>query len=527
MPNYFSLRTLLTAAVAVTTGCAHRQGQGTTTTASVVTAQTQGPQRVQRQPLVPATPLVLTEREAQAPRPTMATAPQWAPPTVQSFVLRNQLTVYVVPQNGEERVSIRYVNRRASENDVTVTPGLASSTLAFLEEGSRPHPGESLRNTFRDLDMTFNTAMKRDAAMVVVEAPVTSFARAMELLGEAITQPEFAASNLPVVQRQQMLEIQSQSTMLDPIAELTTARILFGPQHRLGAPSTGSAEAVQARQLSEITGYYDRRYIPAHSAIIVVGAVNIDQVRTAAESHFGSWQTRHVPIATIPPGTLAADPQVHLHFINDPSSALTYTFIGFRGPPARSPEAMRMQLAQNMMAELTYSRLIRALRAEDGDSYAVGSDLPDSSLGGLIRLSYAVPARRTAAALTRVVEEILRLRQTPPSSDELERARLRAWSNFVEQFGSTSALATAAADLFVDRLPNDSFAGYQRQLFAITPADVVATANEFYVQEHMIVLFIGNAEQSVNGVADVGLGDMRVYNVPGANGGGAGRRGGH
>src|SRR5262249_2861637 len=57
--------------------------------------------------------------------------------------------------------------------------------------------------------------------------------------------------------------------------------------HPYGFPVLGDAAALRAANRASLRGYYERYYVPENMALVVVGPVDVEEVRAAAVRAFG------------------------------------------------------------------------------------------------------------------------------------------------------------------------------------------------------------------------------------------------
>src|SRR5438093_7397513 len=74
------------------------------------------------------------------------------------------------------------------------------------------------------------------------------------------------------------------------MAAVVFARVLYGPEHRYGVPTFGTAETIKAFTVDDLKAFYASIFRPDNATILVVGDVTADRAVPLLESSFGAWK---------------------------------------------------------------------------------------------------------------------------------------------------------------------------------------------------------------------------------------------
>ena len=113
-------------------------------------------------------------------------------------------------------------------------------------------------------------------------------------------------------------------------------------------------------------------------------------------------------------------------------------------------------------------------------------------------------ADSTVTTLGLLTNELDKIRNEPPTEEEMRRAKDSLLNSFVFQFDSVGEVLMRMARFEMAGYPADFLDRYQDEVRAVTAADVQAAANRFYDPAERAVLVVGPAEQFAEPLSSVG-----------------------
>ncbi len=245
--------------------------------------------------------------------------------------------------------------------------------------------------------------------------------------------------------------------------------------HRYGAPILGPAENVASFDRERVRRFFERWYTPDRLMVVAVGDFDAAEVAEEIRRHFadaekGSAQRERV---IEPPQDAPQVQVVRRHFEGHR--------VDLSWPAARfsDHDALHLDLLAYVLGECESSRLVQAIRENEGlvDRIDAGAYTPLDR--GLFSIDFETDAERLLAATRRIVEETDRLRREPVGDDELERARINFLAS--EQFERESVSGVASRIGSYEVMGG----GWERESEALqilrsaTPADLQAVAQRY------------------------------------------------
>jgi zinc protease len=446
-----------------------------------------------RSGLVPLQPLSRTVEEPfRRERIRMAPRPDWTPPAVTRWTLRNGMPVYFIARPGSGAVAFQYVNRRAGNRDARVSPSLPMMLATMLGRGTLSRPGirHAVELASLGAELEVDCHASGLYASVLVEPRAT--ARAAALLADAIVAPELTESEF---RRAKDLLFSARSAFSgQAAAHEIAAWTLFGPAHPLARPSAGTAADINATTIETVLSYARQRLIPAHSAVVIAGDIDEATLRPSLEESFGRWTVdgaTAIERAPSYPAVPLANRRwsvLHRDLVGDNA----HVFVAY-SLPALLHQDFASALVLNHIVGAHSGRMNRTLREQQNVTYGAYATLNIDLQGGYGIASTTVDKQQVGTAIDGIFEAIQRLRSSAPRAAELEAARERARTEFFARFESLSGLVDLGSALFAFELGPESWTRHLALIDQVTGASVQHVALEYLSPERVAVSIIGDS----------------------------------
>ncbi|HEY6911261.1 MAG TPA: pitrilysin family protein [Myxococcales bacterium] len=252
----------------------------------------------------------------------------------------------------------------------------------------------------------------------------------------------------------------------------------------------GSHEDLMAASLEDVKQFFRTYYAPDNASLAVVGDFKTAEAKPLIEKYFG-------PILR-GPGKPAVTAKTEPHTKEQRETLhdqvqLAKVLIGYVGPkPLEKPEAAALM---RILAGGKSSRLYHDLVYEKKIAQDVSASWdPSMQLGGLVEITATVQAghapEEVLAALT---DEVRRLREGPPSPDELERAKRNLKAGLFAQLENVGGFGGKADQLNYYEMWAQDPGAFTRNLeaqLAVTPEQVQKLAQDYLEDEQRVVITV-------------------------------------
>lgn len=364
-----------------------------------------------------------------------------------------------VAEEGEEQQGIRYLTQR------------------MLLRGAATETGDAMAQKLAEVGGVVGVNVGLDYVELYVQSPTDGFEVALGLLAEAVRSPAFRQEELEKEREWALKAIRVAAE--DPFQRTYQAfrEELYG-EGPYGRWTQGLAHCVERLTREDLVAFHRKYYRPGNAVLSIAGGIEVGRALRAAQKEFGDWASG----ATVELGIATRAKAVTLERSGVVARELpvrqTHLVLGFPAPAVGEPGYYAMQVIDSLLGGGSTARLPRALREEAGLVYQVSSFYP--TLKGASHFGiYAVVEQGSAAeAKATILRELERLRQTPPSAEELSRAKRYLLGSHALSRQTSQMQAYSAAWYELLGLPPSFPQEYQQGVNGVTALQVQEAARE-------------------------------------------------
>lgn len=138
------------------------------------------------------------------------------------------------------------------------------------------------------------------------------------------------------------------------------------------------------------------------------------------------------------------------------------------------------------------SRITKNIREDKGYTYSPYSELSVRYRDAYWAENADVTTNVTGASLKEIFAEIDRLQSTPPPAEELAGIQNYLAGTFVLQNSSRAGISSQLAFMDLHALPPTYASTYVKQVYAVTPQQVVELAKQYLQDERATIVIVGD-----------------------------------
>ena len=332
-------------------------------------------------------------------------------------VLLNGIPVIVQEHRGSDVVALQLWVRCGARDESASELGLAHYLEHMVFRGTTSRPGGFMERDVEAVGGRMNAGTSWDYTFYYVTLPAKRLVPGLEMLADIAVN---ATLDADVLEKEKAVVLE-EMRLHDDNARRRLARQLYAQLfdgHPYGRQVIGTPDLVRALTRDTLSGFYRRHYVPEAFAVVVVGAVDPQQVLTTATSTFGRLPrggVARLPVAPPPPFRAQRQtlphPGVHAHL----GLAWPTTKLDHADTPA-------LDLLASILGRGRTSRLTQALRERDGLVVSIGASLTALEGAGGLMMTAELPAANIERAETQILDEIRRVRDAGVTDAELRRA---------------------------------------------------------------------------------------------------------
>jgi zinc protease len=434
-------------------------------------------------------------------------------PVFERVTLDNGLGLIVSPVRKLPVVTALLVGDAGASAEPAGRDGVANVTARGLLEGTAERDGNALTEAFEHLGAGVFAGADWDVATVGLTMLRSRLADGLALFGEVMLEPSFPEREIARLRAERLADLLQMRTEPRGLADEMFARFVYDPLSRYARPEDGGPETVGALTRDDVWGFYQGRYRPGQSTLVLVGDVSVTEGVELAQRTLGAWRGT-AERSTVPNDTPArATRAVHLvHKADAPQSELR---VGHVGLPRAHPDYFRVLVMNSILGGLFSSRVNLNLREAHAYTYGAFSGFAWRRGAGPFVVSSAVRSDVTADAAREVLIEVERMRAEPVNADELSLATSYLGGVFPIKYETTDAIARALAALVAYGLPFDYFDRYRDQVRAVTREDVLIAAQQHLHAAELQLVVVGDPDAVREPLTAMEFGPLLEYGPDG------------
>ena len=343
-------------------------------------------------------------------------------PRVQEELLNGSVAMYISKGSSEPVMHLDFIfNAGRAQNR---NPVVASATAALLPEGTQVHSGGEIAEKLEYLGSTLKCRAGMDAISVSLYCLKRNFRESLELVTEILTQPVFTEVELRTYRRRKMQDLKISMQQNEYLANLNLSRQIFG-NHPYGTATT--PELLQSVTRDDILEHYEL-IGTSNLTLYASGQIDDEEIRLLE----GALQR-------IPAGRKAKD-----YSAPDYVAPIRYESAGPQKFQAairlarqvgqrRHPDYPGLFFLNTLFGGYFGSRLMKNIREDKGLTYHIYSGLETLAKNATLVIGTESASRNKDVVMREIESEIEKLRNTPPSADEMEMVRNYIMGNVLMQ----------------------------------------------------------------------------------------------
>ena len=422
------------------------------------------------------------------PRARSSAAAAGLLPAPEVSTIETRLRVAVFPDHRLPIIQIQLLVAAGITSEPEAQSGIAYLTGQALRAGSTSRSAAVFGADLERLGGSFNVNVGRDYVTVSGAFLARDLDAGLELIADAATNPVFPAAEVDRIKRQ------AAGALLQGLQNPGTATdeqiwsVVFG-SHPYGRPLFGTLESLPRITAEDLRAFHRGHYRPDLAVLAIAGDVTPARALAAAREWFGAWSGRATgsasPAAPAPRG-------VRIVLVDRPDFERAEIRLGAPTAPRDAPDYLALALANHCLGGAPWSRLARA-PANPGSGYGARSSVTPLLNTGLFELAASAAPESAAAVVTRLRDSVAQFLASPPTEDEMGRAKRYFRNVFPLQFETLGGRTSQwlAADRY--GVPADFFDRYDARIGAVTLAEAAAATRRWIAPARLDVVVAGPA----------------------------------
>jgi predicted Zn-dependent peptidase len=405
------------------------------------------------------------------------------------YELPNGLGVTMVPYGQVPKTGVALVIRTGNIDETANEVWLADLMGDLMKEGTTTRSAEDIARGAASMGGSLNVGIGLDQSRVSGQVLSEYGPDLVALIADVTLNPAFPDSELERLKDDRVRQVSISRTQAQSVTQERFRAVMY-PDHPYGRLYP-TEEQLQGYTLEQIRGFYDANFGAARSRLYVTGVFDERTMRDAIEEAFGGWKEGLPAVTNVPSPVTGRS----VHILDRPGAPQSTIAIGLPTIDPSDEDFVALQVTNALLGGSFASRITANIREDKGYTYS-----PFSQLSSRYRDAYWVEAADvttsvTGASLDEIFYEIERLRDEPPSEEELRGIQNYLAGIFVLQNSSRGGIVGQLAFMRLHGLPDDYLETYVDRIYDVTPEEVQRIMQEYIRPDDMLLVVTGDREQ--------------------------------
>lgn len=405
----------------------------------------------------------------------------------ESFTLKNGLQVMVVEDSKLPRVNIILTmdNPPYAQGEKA---GVSQLTSGLLGKGSTNISKDEFNEEVDFLGARLSFSSNGASANTLSKF----FPRVMELMAEGALNPNFVKEEFDPEKERLITGLKSAEKDVASNARQIRSALAYGKNHPYGEFAT--IESVDGVNLQDVKEYYNNYFVPTNAYLVVIGDVDLKEVKKLAKKNFGKWKEKSLPEHKLPEVKNVA--QTQINFVDFPNAVQSEIHvINSIDLTMDNQDYFPTLIANQILGGGGEGRLFLNLREDKGYTYGAYSSTRDDKYAGSFTASASVRNEVTDSAVVAFLDELHRIRNEQVSTEELENAKAKYTGNFVMALEQPSTVAQYALNIETEDLPDDFYENYLQKINEVSIQDIQHVAQKYFQTDNTRIVIVGKGSE--------------------------------
>ena len=437
-------------------------------------------------------------------------------PALQKVTLANGLKIALAERHSAPVVNFTLMVDSGYSADPPDAPGTASFAQRMLEEGTPTRDSLKIGEELESLSANFTATANLDWSLVSINTLRSTMDRSLDIYADLVLHPAFPQKEFERLQKERLAGIKREKVTPQTMALRVVPGLIYGKGHPYAVPFTGTGTEASVSKMTreDLARFHDTWFKPNNATLLVVGDTSLEEIKPRLEKLLGSWKAGAVPHKAV---TQVAEPAKDVVYLIDrPGSGQSVIFGAQLAPPRNDPDAVALQLVNDVFGGKFGSRINMNLREDKHWSYGVFSTMPAArGQRPFISIS-AVQSDKTKESMVELVKEYNGIVGAKPiTAEELTDEQGNATLGLPGSFETVQQLSGAYGTILQYGLPQDYYNTFTQKAMALTPESANEIAKKYILPDHLVWVVVGDMAKVESGIRELNLGEVHKIDADG------------
>ncbi|MCA9674060.1 MAG: insulinase family protein [Myxococcales bacterium] len=411
-------------------------------------------------------------------------------PPIERFTLKNGLQVFVVKSDRLPEVSMQLVIKAGRIDEPKARLGVAEFAADMLPKGTKKRNALAIAKAIDFVGGSLSADASFEATLVNCTVMAKDLGTCMSLVPEMVTQPAFAAGEMPKVREGLLAEVRNRLDDAGQLAGAHFQNLLWGDDHVRGwILGEGSVNAITR---DDLVAWHKTWFAPNNAMLAVSGDVDVTKLKKDLERAFGGWKK-----ATLPPHPTYVQPKldkVKIRLVDKPKQTQTHIRIGHFGIAHTDPRYFESLVWNYVLGGGAFSsRLMKVVRSEGGKTYGASSTFDRNLDAGSFVAATFTRSAETVATVELVLGELSKMQQKGPTAEEVADAISNIAGSYALRYQSAADVASALLAAELHGFGEQYLTNYAIRVGQVDVQSAREAASEILDPANFVIVLVGDA----------------------------------
>jgi len=453
-----------------------------------------------------------TKTKHDRSEPDLGEPPLFKSPKIWSDVTKNNINVLAIETSEVPLISFDITLRGGHWLDPLEKAGVANLLTDLLMEGTKNKTPKELEQEIGLLGASIEVYSNNEEIRIAANTLARNFSATLNLVEEILLEPRWDEKEYERLKQKNETSLEGRKARPTAISSVVFNRLLYGDDHVLGLPGSGTLESVKNITLDDLKEYYNKNFSPDVASIHIVGDVNQSQVMESLNNFGANWQSKTVDFPKYELST--KDISGKVFFVNVANSKQSVLRMGHLALSAKDDNYNNVGYANQIIGGGASGRLFQLLRIEKGYTYGAYSFL-GNSLEIAPFTAYSSVRSNVTLESVKLMRILFKNYQKNFADEEMEITKNKVIKSSTRSFESMSAKLSLLRNISKFNKPMDYVEAGQKELLEMSLNDFHGVINEYLDEEKMFYLIVGDAQTQAKELTKLGYGKVIMLDIKG------------